>query len=88
MCSLFLRIGVSAGEFGTGLDEVGGGIGFAADFATVAVLVGGFAVRAGAADEAIGKEGVSMGSKNCSTILRVVKPAVFTFHRRCWRVPD
>ena len=50
------QFGGGAGERGVGFEEVGGRVGGAADFAVVAVLVFGFAFRAGAFDEAVGQE--------------------------------
>ena len=45
-----------AGKGGVGVDEVGWGVGGAADFAVVAVLVFAVAFRAFALDEAVGQE--------------------------------
>ena len=50
--------GRGAGNGRTRVDQFGRGIGGAADFAVVAVLVFGFAARTGALDEAVGQEHV------------------------------
>ena len=57
----FSEDGGGAGDRRDGVDQVGGIEGFAADFAAVAVLVGRFAVGAGAFDEAVGEEDVGHG---------------------------
>ena len=61
-----------------GLISSVGGIGRAADFAVVAVLVLGVAFRAFAFDEAVRQEHLFSGSKSCSMTRLSILPLAFS----------
>lgn len=74
----FAQFGFRAGNGGIRVEQFGRGIGRAADFAVVAVLVLGVAFRAFAFDEAVGQEHLFSGSKSCSMTRLSILPLAFS----------